>query len=288
MNNNIRSEAYVTVLKQLLNNSNDTNEVIEEVTTKTSETKTLTDKSEVTETQVVSQKQTFKNGLVADYVNEILGYASKNMFLKVFTHAYHTKKINKEFTILSNTFVNKYYEYTKTTVKTAFENPLALFKEDVRDKLKWITKLIDAYKDLLARNRKLKRIVKRIIILQERVSSPGLSNEQRDKMMSKITKLNHKGSTVFFRRDKNLLKAFSKEVEELDRWLHSDNNYFKISDKDFGFLNVFVRSDANLTNVKVIHLQMLHDLIQNSRYGLELYKKAMEAHGFKTNIESQE
>lgn len=277
----LRSNAYISCIKEFLNNTKEADEVINESETTTLSTKKINDTSSSDNNQVVERKQFFKNGVISDYVYESLSYASKNTFLKIFTNFAHTKKIKKYFHIVSNAFVEKYYTVTKTDAKSAYENPLALFKEDFRDKVKWMVKMIDSYKLLLKRNKKFKRIVKKLLSIQKKLLKDNLSASQKENLMKKVEKLNAKHEVAFMHKNKNLLQTFQDNVNAFNDWLISSNDYFKIAPKDYGFLNIFIDSNIKSTRGKIIHFDVFPNLVTNCLEGLDLYKKSMEAYGYK-------
>lgn len=273
----LRTDAYIACIKDFLDDSAESNFIINEI-----EKKNPDDNSNDVNNSIVERKQFFKNGVVSSYVNEVLQFSSKKEFIKVITVFNHNRKLKKYRFLITTGFLSKYRKDTHTDNQTAYDRPLKIFKVDFQDRLKEIAKLIEMYKLVVQRNHRFQRLVRHLMATQEKLNNPKLSRNQRQAYISKIAKLNTKHEVVFMDHKTNLLQAFQAKINTFKEWLNSDLDFFKCGVDNYGFLNVFI--DSKIPSKHLIYrFDTFSNLVRDCLNGLELYKKAMDNYGYKVS-----
>lgn len=277
----LRTDAYITCIKDFLDDSSESNFIINEI-----EKKNPDDNTNENNNAVVERKQFFKNGVVSSYVNEVLQFSSKKEIFRILTVFNHNRKLKKYYFLITTGFLSKYRKDTHTDNQTAYDRPLKVFKVDFKDRLKDISKLIEMYKLVVHRNHKFQRLVRHLMSTQEKLNNPKLSRNQKQAYINKIAKLNSKHEVVFMDHKTNLLQAFQNKINTFKDWLNSDLDFFKTGVDNYGFLNIFVHSNVPSKGM-IYRFDTFSNLIKDCLNGLELYKKAMDDYGYKVSKSSE-
>ena len=277
MADSLRSDSYIKCLEEFLDNSKNANFVIEEIDKQAKSTSSIQDKSN--NNNLFFRKQYFKNGVISDYIYEVVNFASKSKFFKTFTSITHERRVLFKYKIITRGFVNKFrQDYPEE--KISDEELLRLFRLDFKEQIKRYSKLIHYYKFVNKRKSKFDHLVDELKKVNEKFSNENVSPQLKQGYIIKISKLNQKHQKVFMDKKMNVLEEFQSEINEYISWLTSDLNFFRLSKTDFGFLSVFLESNGE-NNKNVITLDKFEPLIQSCLQGLEFYKKVMDDYGYK-------
>ena len=283
MADSVRSDAYISCIKEFLDDKENANFVIQEID---KNAKNLTETSTKSNNNLVERKQFFKNGIISDYVYEVLTFASKSNCFKFFTSITHERRVMLKYHAISKGFVNRFKTLNPESSLGEAEL-LGLFKIDFKEQIKQSVKLINLYKLIKKRKTRFVHLVNELKKVQEKGSQSGISPELRQAFVAKVSRLNKKHQVVFMYKKINLLEEMQSELNEYINWLKSDNNFFKITKTNYGFLNMFVFADDSSKN-KIITLDKFQSLLESCFQGLDYYKKVMDDYGYKISNDRSE